>query len=445
MVWHALLSSLPNILTIFVGIGCFCSLHPLRPHVARHAAAAAAACLALSFASAAIHRLLNPQIAAAYGDFASRVPTLAFFIFVLLACLPLSRLVFELGTWDALFCCTAGYALQNFSHTIWELLCVLPPFESELSQVLSAVLQLLLSAAVFALCYVTVIRRIRTNRLEGTGNWRIIFVLASVIVVNIVLDVTIRSLLDTGAMDTAPYLVLRLSQLLVSALTIVLDYEILYSNRMRADAAVTRQLMENERRQYELSRNTIEAINLRCHDIRHQIRQLSAPASANRAFLDNVSDLISIYDAGVQTSNKALDVILTEKSMLCRSRGIGLTCTTDGSALAFMEEQDVYTLFGNALDNAIEATEAVREPERRLVDVSARTVGRMVIVQVRNFYEGELNFDGNGIPRSSKRGSGLHGYGMKSLRLVAERYGGSLTVSGEDGIFRLHVLLPLPE
>lgn len=444
MLSHFLLTSLPNYLTIFLAIGLFCSLYPIREGAAWRLGVCGALCVAISLASALLHYFAAPALTDAHGDVVYRATSGLFFVLVLLACPLVERLVFELSLWDAVFCATAGYALQNFAHSLWETLAVLAPAELALPDVVMTLLQLLLTAAVLAVAYLTVIRHIRINHLEGEGDRRTVIVLGAVILVNIVFDIAIRSLQEGGLVSEVPFFLLRLSQLMACALTLILNYEILYSNRMRADAAATRQMMEDQRRQYELSRDTIEAINVRCHDIRHQVRLLSSSSEGGRTFVEDVSDLISIYDAGVQTSNEALDVILTEKSLLCQSRGIGLTCTADGRAISFMAEQDVYSLFGNALDNAIEAAEKVSDPDRRLIDVSARSVGKMAVIQVRNFYDGELVL-ANGVPQTTKTDGGLHGYGMRSLRLIAERYGGSVSVDAQDGMFRLHVLLPRPD
>ncbi len=443
MLSHLLLTSLPNYLTIFLSIGHFCSLYPLREGAPRRIGICAAACLGISLLSATFHYSLYPLISEAVGSFASSMASGVFFILVLLACPPLVQLVFEIGCWDAVFCATAGYAFQNIAHSLWEMLVVLIPDELGVPDVLMTALQLILTFAVLVISYLTVIRRIRANRLEGEGSRRTATVLMAVILVNIVLDVAIRWLWGDGELSATAFMMLRGSHLLACALTLLLDYEILYSNRMRASAAATRQLVEDQRRQYELSRDTIEAINVRCHDIRHQVRRLSNGSSAGSDFLRDVSDLISIYDARVQTQNEALDVILSEKSLLCQTRGICLTCTADGRAVSFMAEQDVYSLFGNALDNAIEAAEKVCDPDRRLVDVSVRAVGRMAVIQVRNFYEGELVLE-DGIPRTTKSDGGLHGYGMRSLRLIAELYGGSISIDAQDEMFRLHVALPQP-
>lgn len=234
---------------------------------------------------------------------------------------------------------------------------------------------------------------------------------------------------------------LYLSQLLISGLTLALEYVILYSAHMRAEAATARQLAEDERRQYQLSKDTIEAINQRCHDIKHQIRHWQAHGVADSKFLENVSDMVSIYDAAIKTGNAAVDTILTEKSLICRNEGITLTATVDGRTLSFMDEADIYSLFGNALDNAIEALRRVNDTDRRILDVSTRTAGSMVEIQVRNFYEGELHF-ADGLPQTTKTDGELHGYGTKSIRATARRYGGDASIDASDGMFRLNVLLP---
>lgn len=440
MLPHLLLVSLPNILTILLAIGLFCSPYPRKQGGAWRLGAAGAACIGMACLSAATSRLAVPLVASAFGPVAANATSIAFFCAVLICSVPIAHLVFELNRWDALFCCTAGYILQNFAHSCWELIVAFLP--SGLSQAAGALGQLAISAMVFATGYATVIRQIKVRHLVGSGNKRVLLVLIAVILVSIVFDVTIRAMLNEGAIGPAPHIVLRLSHLFISILMLVLGYEILYSNRMEANAASARQMMESERRHYQLSKETIDAINLRCHDIRHQIRRLSCDNTAvSSGFLAEISELVSIYDSGVRTSNRALDVILSEKSLLCRQRGVELTCTADGAALSFMEEPDIYSLFGNALDNALDASERLADPERKVIDVSTRVFGQMVCIQIRNFYDGQIRF-ADGLPQTDKTDGNLHGYGMRSLRLITERYGGSLAIDSDGGIFRLSILLP---
>ena len=73
---------------------------------------------------------------------------------------------------------------------------------------------------------------------------------------------------------------------------------------------------------------------------------------------------VQIYSAIVRTGNEILDTILTEKSLICENSGIHINCVADGSLLAFMNPVDLYTLFGNALDNAIEAVRKLESKEK---------------------------------------------------------------------------------
>ena len=441
--FRAAFHSLPNLVSIFVGIGLFCSLYPLREGAAKRLGLCAAACVGLSVLSTCNVMFLRPMAVAALGGFASGLMTTLFFLVVLVCCLVFSRYAFDLGKWDSIFCCTAGYIVQNIGHMVWVVLCAVVPALESLASPAAAACQLVVFAAVFALVYRTVIKNIHANRLEGEGDAKTIVVLAGVMAVNITLSTLINQISEANALHQVEFLALCGTQMLVSALTLVLDYQILFSNRMQADAVATRQMMEDQRRQYELSASTIEAINVRCHDIKHQIRAMGAGGAAQADFMANLDDLVSIYDTGINTSNKALDVILTEKSLLARSKNIQLTCPVDGRLLGFMAEQDIYSLFGNALDNAIEACEKIADPARRLIDVSTRAAGQMVCVQVRNCYDGKIAVEKDGSLATSKRDGGLHGYGTKSLRLIAERYNGSCSFDASDGIFRVSILLPL--
>ena len=113
----------------------------------------------------------------------------------------------------------------------------------------------------------------------------------------------------------------------------------------------------------------------------------------------------------------------------------------DGNALAFMTDADICALFGNALDNAIEAV--MRLPEdRRVVSLTTKQSGKLFSVSLRNFYDGEVRLV-NGLPVTTKSDSGYHGFGVKSIKEIAERYGGDVSVVAEDGVFTLNVLFTL--
>lgn len=54
---------------------------------------------------------------------------------------------------------------------------------------------------------------------------------------------------------------------------------------------------------------------------------------------------------------------------ILREVGIILNCMADGACLDFMDAVDIYTIFGNALDNAIESVSKLEDPEQRMISV----------------------------------------------------------------------------
>ena len=72
--------------------------------------------------------------------------------------------------------------------------------------------------------------------------------------------------------------------------------------------------------------------------------------------MEDIRKSVAIYDAKIETGNRLLDVLLTEKSLYCEQNGITLSCMADGEKLSFLEDSDLYCLFGNVVDNALKYT-----------------------------------------------------------------------------------------
>ena len=66
-----------------------------------------------------------------------------------------------------------------------------------------------------------------------------------------------------------------------------------------------------------------------------------------------------------------------------------------------------------------------------------------LLLRFENYYEGTLEFEG-GLPVTTKKDKAYHGFGIKSIRYTAEKYGGSVTVAAKDNWFEMKVPLPLP-
>lgn len=215
--------------------------------------------------------------------------------------------------------------------------------------------------------------------------------------------------------------------------------------QLQAAVETERRLRFQTQEQYELSRENIDLINRKCHDLKHQIAALRFMDSKEEreASLQEIERSVMIYDAVAKTGNEVLDTVLTEKSLLCERQGIAWTCMADGALLDFINPVDLYTLFGNALDNAIEGSLQVPERERRNVSVTVQNRHGAAFIQVENYFTQAIRME-RGLPQTSKPDKENHGFGVGSIRSVTQRYGGTMDISTDDGIFVLSVLIPLP-
>ena len=126
----------------------------------------------------------------------------------------------------------------------------------------------------------------------------------------------------------------------------------------------------------------------------------------------------------------------------CEKEKIALTFLGDGKILSFMNAMDIYSLLGNAIDNSIEALKHVEEVEKRIISINLENKGDITNLTIRNYFDGELQLDEDGLPFTSKQfEKGYHGYGMKSMRLIARKYSGNLSIRISGNIFVVNIYL----
>lgn len=214
----------------------------------------------------------------------------------------------------------------------------------------------------------------------------------------------------------------------------------------RTEVTALQNMLDMQYANYRLSQESVDLVNQKYHDLKHQIAVLRAEVGTGQKleYLDQMEQEIKAYEAQNKTGNEVLDTILTGKSVYCQNHGIELTCVADGKALDFMDVMDLSALFGNALDNAIESASKLSDPEQRLIHLSVAVQKGFLRIRVENRCDEGYTVK-KGLPLTTKKDTRLHGYGLKSICRTAEKYGGSATVSASGGWFELRVLIPLKE
>lgn len=216
--------------------------------------------------------------------------------------------------------------------------------------------------------------------------------------------------------------------------------------RRAVEVAVMDGLLRNQHEQYLLSKENIEQVNRKYHDLKNHLYAIrtETDADARARYVDQLEESIKGYEtSALDTGNTVLDAVVTGKRNQAAQRDIELTCVADGAELDFVDVIDLCTLIGNALDNAIEATASLPDVERRLIRLAIFRQDGFAMLRVENYFDGELNLV-DGFPVTTKTESRDHGYGLTNMRQTTERYGGSLTIRAEDHWFTLRILLPIP-
>ena len=110
-----------------------------------------------------------------------------------------------------------------------------------------------------------------------------------------------------------------------------------------------------------------------------------------------------------------------------------------------LPEEDVCTLLMNMLDNAVEGASLAQGEGERYIRFHVKAAGGFMAVLCENTFDGRVDKDARGAPRTRKSGDEPHGFGLTQMRAVAEKYGSILDVSWTDTLFTVQTALKLPE
>lgn len=348
-----------------------------------------------------------------------------------------SHFSFAISWSEALFCAIAGYGVQFIGSMIRE--CV-----HELSlpfPVLRELLLFLVTLALYAAFYFFYGRRLHRGQNFDLHQRYLLLLLGAAVMVEIILCYTLRT--QWFASGDPVYMLADSVLLIISTLCILaVQFNLLLQHNLESEMQLISRMWQKDQELYRVSSETIDQINRKCHDMRHQIRTIGGNANVNANALKEMENAIRIYDAMFETGSRALDVILTEKSLLCHESGITINCIADGSSLNFMQDSDIYSLFGNLLENAINAVASLDAAER-VIDLSIRRHGELLSINARNCYSGEITLrDGRPVSAGDSRN---HGYGTKSMAAIADKYGGTISFRAMGGNFAVNMLFPLNE
>jgi signal transduction histidine kinase len=352
----------------------------------------------------------------------------------------------DISAFDAGYCAARAFITAEFAASLgWQLYCYFifqTPWDGFAAPV---VLMSLTYSMVFVLIFVLEFRRMPHNMHLSVHGKELITAITIAVTAFTVSNIyfVVQSSVFADSTGAALFFIRTLVDF--SGLTVLfIQQEQRNEMRLYHEVKVLDNVLYRQYEQYKKSKGSIEILNRKYHDLKHQIAVIRAEDDLERreSYLAEMDQALNLYSAQIDTGNKVLDIVLTEKSMYCAEHGINITCVVDGGLLHFMNAMDICTIFGNALDNAIESAEKLDETGKRIIRVAVYSQNELVMIRFENYMETTLAFE-DSLPRTTKNDKNLHGYGIKGIRYATEKYGGNMTIHTENNWFVMCVLIPV--
>lgn len=337
--------------------------------------------------------------------------------------------------------CTAGFATQHIANKATVLLRLVPAVDTALERApwLHILLEVLTFAAVYALINAVFAKNIRI----WSDNLHLNLLSGAIIFLCIGVN---RLVADTAGGSVQHQAAVCIYAIIGCVFALIIQVYISRWEQERAQALIMRRLVTDSEKQYEQWKANVELVNVSVHDIRHMLARVEALAEKKHLDLPDlkaVRKAVDGFSPVIRTGSDVLDILLRNITDLCDQKEVALNCIAYTDQLKCFDGMGLYFLFANALDNAIESVSLVTDPDKRLIDVDIRRFGSSVVIHIWNYYTGTLDFvDGLPVTKYDRQ---VHGFGLKSIGMIVERFGGVFNVCAENGVFKLDILLPLEE
>ena len=362
---------------------------------------------------------------------------IVYYLLIYIGLFFLVRFSFELSFTSSLFIVKNILCLQHLSYKVN--LSFVALVDIHLRENWWYFLCYLVSIAICSVAtYFLLARKIR--KVEITANSATqVFISIAVLIASIILSEYTQPVLIERVGDDYGYIIALTS---IYAIIICLTcmgflYQNVVATHLKEENRVMSLLIAKDKQRYETAKLTAEKIRIKYHDLKHEMSLRQLDDEEMKEFKDTETNYQSLMYSG----SKALDLLLMEKISLAEKGGCHIKSVVDGSLLGFMPSYQIYSLFGNILDNAIEAAKEMESEEQRTISLSISLLRNNVVISCQN-YSKHAPLMVDGLPKTRKKDTENHGYGMKSIRNTVEAHKGVYKVDYRDGQFQLKIVFP---
>lgn len=351
------------------------------------------------------------------------------------------RFCFKGRTDMILYACTAGYAVQHFAYKFFDIIRIILPLRTWIPDftVRWLVFESLCHIGIYIVAYYIFARTAQKYNYKNNGDALLNILSVTIVAIGTGIN---RFAIDFSVRTDMQVISDSLYAMTCCAFALIIQFSLFERNLNRAELELSKSMLKEQGRQYNQWKANLETLNIKYHDLRHELNVLKDSVSEVGAAssIGRVEQLIDESFSVMHTGNEMLDVLLSSKKSICERNKIIFTCTVDSNALSQMNSVELASIFCNALDNAIDSVSKIAQEEKRVISLGIKQLGGFVDIHLQNYFDGEITFQ-DGLPVSMSEEDG-HGFGMKSMKRTAEMLGGAMSVHVEEDLFHLQFVIP---
>ena len=180
--------------------------------------------------------------------------------------------------------------------------------------------------------------------------------------------------------------------------------------------------LQTEQSYYQILDQQNQQLMIYAHDAKKHLAAIQALNEDPEigSYVTKLSEQLKDYSRSRSSGNKLLDVMLHKYEIDCKMRGISFEYDVKVCNLSQLEDIDLVAILGNLLDNAVTASEQSSE---KCISLTTVYRNRYSVIIVSNSCDTPPKQSGHRLI-STKAGTGLHGFGLKSVAKAIKKYDG---------------------
>lgn len=225
----------------------------------------------------------------------------------------------------------------------------------------------------------------------------------------------------------------------------VITFFFLYRIRRDSETKHEYELLKMQHSNMKEMENNMRALYESTYSVKHDLEKhfLAIKIMAERneyhdieKYVDGIveNDLRRVKNV-IFTDNDIFNAVINTKLELCRQKGIFTSVNISDDAIKCIDAAHITVLFGNIIDNAIEAAE---KSDEKFINISVRLQGEYVSIYIENSFNTEYS---NVNLSTSKKDKNLHGYGIKNVKRIVDECNGMIQHFVKDEMFCCDILL----